>query len=514
MSASSQPLLPEDAIPPTLAHDAAAHGDVAALRLFPVEMCMRMELWPAAKEGEKSTHWRTSMLPLHTAAAGNQLPSMDFLASLPGASVEQQDEGGRTPLMHAVAARSQEAVVWLAKRMHDLDALDNTGNAAIHWAVDLGSSSLVSLLVNLGASTEVLDKEGRTPLALAVIGGRLEIVEYLVLKHRCSDAIVEQAQLLVQDCKDRACGFWIARCLREKVGCHDQALGDNALCGPISGGWSLPLMARCCRGPEEVQVDSRQLSLFTALLCALLSVLLIAVPTGLPQAVQNYQRMLAYLCLCCTVIGWPCFYRASRRADGVECPERFAQYHSACNRAAAVTVADCDREESNWWGEVEPLIHQMGMVGPARSKYCFATRRCIAEFDHYCSFLRNSVSQDNYPAFAATVLLATVACGCMFGIAVSMLRAGLCVFPAYFIILWFGAFTFSGVFLCVTHCCLAWQGCTMYEMYEVTNGRMPAYMVDQALGDFKNPYRKGCVQNVRARLCPRSSKTAVVDGVV
>jgi len=139
---------------------------VAALRSLPAEMCLQ-------RRNDKG------MLPLHTAAACNSLPSMDFLLSLAGASVEPQDEGGRTPLMHAVAARAKEAVVWLAKRTPHLNAQDDKGNAAIHWAVDLGSASIVSLLVNLGASTEAHDKEGRTPLALAVIGGHLEIVERL-----------------------------------------------------------------------------------------------------------------------------------------------------------------------------------------------------------------------------------------------------------------------------------------------------------------------------------------------
>jgi len=264
-----------------------------------------------------------------------------------------------------------------------------------------------------------------------------------------------------------------------------------------------------------VHVDSRQLSLFTAILSALVSFCFLAVPTGLPQAVQNYQRALACLCLCCTAVGWPFFNRASRKADGVECPERFERYQSALNRAAAVTVADCDREVVvNWWGEVEPLIHEMRMVGPARSKYCFATRCCIAGFDHYCPFLRNSVSQDNYAAFAATVLLATIASGSLVGIALSVLRAGLCVLPAYCVMLWFGGFALSGLVLCVTHCCLAWQGCTMNELVQVSKGRTPAYMFDQTSGNFNNPYRKGCVRNVQARLCPGSSEPTTGGGFV
>ena len=141
MHMQSEPLLAVNSLDEVInfqAHTAAKRDDVTALRGLPRSACQSK---------------RDGMLPLHRAAAHSALPAMDFLLSLPGSSADEGDDAGKTPLMHAVAARAEEAVVWLVRQTKNLDALDERGRAASHWAAYLGSCSMISLLVNLGKFT-------------------------------------------------------------------------------------------------------------------------------------------------------------------------------------------------------------------------------------------------------------------------------------------------------------------------------------------------------------------------
>lgn len=489
MSSNSEPLLQVHVADgqAKAAYEAAGNNDVATLRSLSPEACQQSH---------------RGMLPLHWAAARNSLPAMAFLASLPGADVNAADCGGRTPLMHAVAARAEEAIVWLTRHGGRLDDIDEKGSAASHWAARMGSASIVALLANLGANMEVLDKDGRTPLETAVTSERLEVVEHLVLTHGSSQVALSSAQAAIQNLAPSPSRFWIARCLEKQVGCHEAAEEDSRFCGPIHGSLALPISARCFRGPEQVQMEPRLLSLWTGSLSIVVSIVFIAWHIEYQtQAAADSRRFLAFLALSCTLVGWPCFFRASRKPCGVERIENGESYQAALACAAAVAAEDCERQVFNWWGEAGPVIHQLAMVGPLRSKYCSATRRCIPVFDHYCTFLRNPVGMENYCAFAATVVLATTACTSLSLISLSLMKIGSGGVLVACVALWFGAFALAGLALCTVHLMLACRGWTTHELIQVVRSRTPPYMIDEETGAYSNPYNNGCVRNLIARLC-------------
>ena len=163
---------------------AAGANDVAALQ------AMDTEAYTAKWHG---------MLPAHTAAAHNALPSLDYLLRQSTASVDVMDESGRTPLMHAIAGHSAEAIVWLVRHGANASLKDGDGRTAIHWCARLGFASLIALLVNLGVDAEVPDESGKTPLETAVLYEQLDVVEYLLqlLLHvlRVHQLAVEQQQM-------------------------------------------------------------------------------------------------------------------------------------------------------------------------------------------------------------------------------------------------------------------------------------------------------------------------------
>ncbi|WP_214855054.1 ankyrin repeat domain-containing protein [Exiguobacterium sp. s166] len=65
-------------------------------------------------------------------------------------------------------------------RGDDLNALDEEGSAALHWAIEEGYDEIVTLLLNNGADINQRDKDGLTPLHLALYEKQGEIAIQLI----------------------------------------------------------------------------------------------------------------------------------------------------------------------------------------------------------------------------------------------------------------------------------------------------------------------------------------------
>src|SRR5713226_2238761 len=82
-----------------------------------------------------------------------------------GADVNLRDARGSTPLMHAAAVGSLEAMKFLLKAGADVNAKNGLDATALIWgALD---PAKVRLLVNAGANVNARSKLGRTPLLVA-----------------------------------------------------------------------------------------------------------------------------------------------------------------------------------------------------------------------------------------------------------------------------------------------------------------------------------------------------------
>lgn len=84
-----------------------------------------------------------------------------------GMDSERTDSDGRTPLMLAIICAQHEVVDRLISMHVDVHKLDADSNTALHFAV-LVNATLVRKLVDAGANTHLLNKNGQTPLALAL----------------------------------------------------------------------------------------------------------------------------------------------------------------------------------------------------------------------------------------------------------------------------------------------------------------------------------------------------------
>ena len=97
-----------------------------------------------------------------------------------GADPNSPDIYGWTPLMRSVERNRPESVrVLLADRTTTVNARNEHGATALHYAVARGDVKMARLLVERGADVAAEDGQGRTPLEMANHHGYGAMVRYL-----------------------------------------------------------------------------------------------------------------------------------------------------------------------------------------------------------------------------------------------------------------------------------------------------------------------------------------------
>jgi ankyrin repeat protein len=120
------------------------------------------------------------LTPLHLAAQEGHREVVEHLLSK-NADINVKNEMGLTPLHVAVIGDDEELVRLLTSSGADANARmsNRLARTPLHIAAVRGYKKLVVLLVADGADVSIEDGQGRTPLDLAKLGGRTEIVEIL-----------------------------------------------------------------------------------------------------------------------------------------------------------------------------------------------------------------------------------------------------------------------------------------------------------------------------------------------
>ncbi|KAJ6111441.1 hypothetical protein N7523_007502 [Penicillium sp. IBT 18751x] len=82
--------------------------------------------------------------------------------------INARDRTGKTPLHLAITQRQTEFVEALLEYGADVDLCDDELKCALHFAAELGSEQVVSMLLGISQKLEAQDCEGQTPLLCAV----------------------------------------------------------------------------------------------------------------------------------------------------------------------------------------------------------------------------------------------------------------------------------------------------------------------------------------------------------
>ena len=96
--------------------------------------------------------------------------------------VAKRDRAGRTELINAVIDGDDARVRRLLDRGAEPDDVDNAGWCALHFAAQECSETMVRLLLDAGASLELRESYGNTPLWRAVSNyrGGAEVISILL----------------------------------------------------------------------------------------------------------------------------------------------------------------------------------------------------------------------------------------------------------------------------------------------------------------------------------------------
>ncbi|KAM5126963.1 palmitoyltransferase ZDHHC13-like [Mantella aurantiaca] len=105
---------------------------------------------------------------LHLAVLFQHLPIIAYLIAI-GLSIDSSDMAGKTPLMLAAQKIiGMEPTSFLLKMNPSINLTDKVSrNTALHWAVTSGNVNAVDLLLEAGASLDVVNAKEETPLDLA-----------------------------------------------------------------------------------------------------------------------------------------------------------------------------------------------------------------------------------------------------------------------------------------------------------------------------------------------------------
>lgn len=124
-------------------------------------------------------HTAGDYIALHSAAMYNRVRVVELLLKR-GASVNEQDNVGLTPLMGAVGLKHREMESLLLKHGADVNLADKAGETPLHFAINPDSDvEIIRQLLIHGADPTRPDKDGETPFDEAATYKRPDIVALL-----------------------------------------------------------------------------------------------------------------------------------------------------------------------------------------------------------------------------------------------------------------------------------------------------------------------------------------------
>jgi ankyrin repeat protein/L-ascorbate metabolism protein UlaG (beta-lactamase superfamily) len=149
--------------------------------------------------------------PLH-AAARTEKPELVELLLSKGADPETPNVNGDTPFDLAIRTANCKTVAQMIKAGADIDrTAGESARAPLHWAALKGCPELTALLLRAGASPEVRDGGGRTPMDLASRYAHPGVVDVLAaggVDRVEADAPRSSARLLATDLDEGEAAMW------------------------------------------------------------------------------------------------------------------------------------------------------------------------------------------------------------------------------------------------------------------------------------------------------------------
>ena len=86
----------------------------------------------------------------------------------------------------AIQRNDTSTVKTFIEKMDDVNMVDRYGATMLHWSVHKGNSDLAKFLLSKGADPDLKDKQGNTPISVAIINEDVDMIVLLSSKSKSS----------------------------------------------------------------------------------------------------------------------------------------------------------------------------------------------------------------------------------------------------------------------------------------------------------------------------------------
>ncbi|KAM5191343.1 uncharacterized protein ACMZJ9_005152 [Mantella aurantiaca] len=358
----------------TPVHWAALAGSVELIGLF-VDCKGPVNLPSQSESGQHPIHW---------AAVHGCIAVVDLLVKA-GVSLDVEDQKGCSPLITAAQYGQTALCCYLIGKGAKVHLCDLEGDTALHWAAFKGHCELSHLLIYSGCNPRQTDNFGQTSLHLAVLSGNLPTVQLL-----CEQDGVE----LEGEDHNKNTPLRLAKGRKSKEivsFLHNTIKQSKNLNARFD--WSTWLFGRPGKSKGPILFFYGNLFIW-------------GYPTYLFKIVPvSYNTLweLHITFLLCNVLMWFFFLKASLMDPGFLLRDTEEYNH-------AVRQAINFNDWKNGRNPLSRLCHTCHLVKPLRSKHCRVTKRCVANFDHYCPYIYNDVGHRNRVFFVGFLLNMCISC--------------------------------------------------------------------------------------------------------
>ena len=140
----------------------------------------------------------TGRTPLHAAVAADAQGVFQILVRHRATNLDARTFDGTTPLILAARLAIEGMVEELIQEQADINASDETGKSALHWAASVNNVDAVNILLANGANRDAQDSKDETPLFLACREGSYQAAKAL-LDHCANRDITDHMDRLPRD---------------------------------------------------------------------------------------------------------------------------------------------------------------------------------------------------------------------------------------------------------------------------------------------------------------------------
>jgi len=158
----------------------------------------------------------TGRTPLHAAVAADAQGVFQILLRHRATNLDAKTYDGTTPLILAARLAIEGIVEELIQSDADINASDENGKSALHWAASVNNVDAVNTLLAHGANRDAQDHKDETPLFLSTREGSYQAAKAL-LDHCANRDITDHMDRLPRDVAQERLHHDIVRLLEEHI---------------------------------------------------------------------------------------------------------------------------------------------------------------------------------------------------------------------------------------------------------------------------------------------------------